>query len=109
MQKIKTRVDLAYFRDVYNMLPNNQILPYIAEVENEDMGGVIALKYKDIIYGWQGGIKTMNTKLPVNDIIIWEIIKDSIKLGIKKFDIVGANTSRICSYKWECLFRTSPT
>ena len=101
MQKIKTHVDLAYFRDIYNVLQKNQILPYVAEVENEDMGGVIALKDKDILYAWQGCIKSTNTKLPINDTVLWEIIKDSIKLGLKKFDFVGANTSRICNYKSE--------
>jgi len=95
----KNCIDLAYFRDVYNMLPKNQISPYLAEVENEPIGGIVALKYKGNVYTWQGCAKPITTNLPFNDFVIWNIIKDSIKMGLKEFDLVGANTLRLCSYK----------
>jgi len=98
-QGIKNFIDLAYFRDIYNILPKNQIFSYLVEVENEPVGGAFGLKYKDKAYGWQGCPKPVNTNLPVNDLVIWRMLKDSIKLGLKEFDFVGANTFRLCRYK----------
>ncbi len=95
----KIRVDLTYFSDIYNILPKDQVLPYLGEVDNRPTGGVIVFKYKDIAYGWQGSLKTEKTNLPFNDFVIWKILENSIKQELNEFDFVGANTLRLCNYK----------
>ena len=81
------------------MLQKNQVLPYVAEIENNLFGGIITLKYKNTIYAWIGSAEHNKVKFSITDIVLWKIIKDSIKLELKKFDLVGANNYRIATYK----------
>lgn len=87
-----------YVRDLHRSLPDDLLRVYIGEVDSEPASGIIAPVDDDTVYFWQGGVRT-DVDLPVNDCIHWEIISDAGERGREQYDLVGANTPRICKYK----------
>ena len=91
-------VDPAFVTDLYATLPNGQVRPYVCEVDGERRGGMVAFEFADTVYRWQGGVKP-DTELPVNDFLDWRIMQDARGRGLERYDLVGANTARLCEYK----------
>lgn len=91
-------VDPAFVADLYESLPEGQVRPYVCEVDGERRGGMITFEFADTIYRWQGGVKP-DTELPVNDFLDWTIMEDARERGVERYDLVGANTARLCEYK----------
>jgi len=56
------------------------------------------LEYRDVSYRWQGGVKT-GTDLPVGELLDWHAMRDGMSRGLRGYDLVGVNVSRLCSYK----------
>jgi hypothetical protein len=84
--------------DLYRALPDGAVRPYVCTLDGQFAGGMLALDSGDTVYRWQGGAKT-DTDVPVNDLIDWHIIRDAIDNGRQYYDLVGANTQRLCGYK----------
>lgn len=91
-------IDPAFVADLYESLPDGQVRPYVCKVDGERRGGMVALEYADTIYRWQGGVKP-DAELPVNDFLDWRIMRDARERGVERYDLVGANTARLCEYK----------
>lgn len=83
---------------LYEHLPEGSVRPYVGIVEGERRSGVIALQDEETTHFWAGGGK-VDSKVPLNDLIHWRIMRDSIENGLRSYDLVGANTPRICEYK----------
>lgn len=88
----------SYATDLFETLGPESISVYIGRINGERVSGILAPRHKSTIYYWQGGGKP-DISLPMNDLIHWQIIKDSIDDGINTYDLVGANTPRLCRYK----------
>ena len=91
-------VDPAFVADLYESLPDGQVRPYVCEVDGQRRGGMVAFEFADTIYRWQGGVKP-DTELAVNDFLDWTIMQDARERGVERYDLVGANTARLCEYK----------
>lgn len=91
-------LDPAFVTDLYTALPDGQVRPYVTTVDGEFAGGMIALEHGDTIYRWQGGT-VPDVELPVNDFLDWHIMQDALNRDLRWYDLVGANTERICEYK----------
>ncbi len=76
---------------------------YVARDESGDyLGGIIALYSNDMVSFWQGGVRTANEEASVNDLLHWTIITDALEgepHEVSGYDLVGANTPRLCRYK----------
>lgn len=88
----------AYVTDLYDTLPDGVVRPYVVTLGGERVGGMIALRDDDTVYRWQGGAKP-TVDAPINDCLDWEIMQDAIDDGHSRYDLVGANNSRITEYK----------
>lgn len=78
--------------------------PYVArDADGEYVGGMIILYSNDRAYFWQGGVSRDYEGVSVNSLLHWRIINDVAKgspiESIESYDLVGANTERLCSYK----------
>ena len=88
----------SFVKDVYDVLPSERVQPYVGRVEGELTAGIITLEDESASYFWQGGGKP-DTEYPINDLLHWQIIRDSIESDLDYYDLYGANTERICKYK----------
>jgi hypothetical protein len=65
--------------------------------------GITVLYSNDAGYYWQGGTRTVHDGVSVNSLLHWRIIEDIIedppRESVTAYDLMGANTERLCRYK----------
>lgn len=97
-QGMEYPVTESFAADLYERLPDGTVRPYVCRVDGEFAGGVVALAHGDTVYRWMGGTKTRGD-VPANDLLDWRIMVDGIERGEARYDLVGANSSRLSKYK----------
>lgn len=98
-QKIDLITPLDYLYDLYKEFGSRYLNIFIALSNNQTIGAILFINYKETTSTWLGVAKTGLAGIPINDLIQWEVIKWSIKNDYKTFELVGANTSRLCEFK----------
>lgn len=92
-----------YVRDLAEAL-DERCQAYVARgPDGEYIGGITVLYSNDMAYFWQGGTKSTYEGTSVNSLVHWRIIED-IAAGdpvesVDQYDLMGANTERLCRYK----------
>lgn len=81
---------------------------YTIYLDQKPVASNIILFDKNIAYYWLAGSDPLYLKTGVNQLLLWEVLKDSRNAGIKYFDFVGANTSTIAKYKGTFNFKLYP-
>ena len=82
--------DYNFFYNLHCMKSNAKLITFCANYENEIIGCMLALYYKDTIYDfYAGSMVTFYNKYP-NDLIPWEVFKWGKENGYKVFDFGGA-------------------
>ncbi|MBX0303079.1 GNAT family N-acetyltransferase [Haloarcula salinisoli] len=76
---------------------------YVArDADGELLSGVTALFGPDTAYFWQGGTRA-ECDVAVNSLLHWRIIEDVLSDpeldSVTGYDLMGANTERLCDYK----------
>ena len=95
----------AYVRDLFEALSEeNRARAYVArDADGEYLSGITALYSNDHAYFWQGGAKAIYEGTAVNSHIHWRLIEDVIEEppveSVTQYDLMGANTERLCRYK----------
>lgn len=71
--------------------------------DGEFLSGVTVLYSNDAAYFWQGGARTTHDGVSVNSLLHWRIIEDLVedppRESVTRYDLMGANTERLCRYK----------
>jgi hypothetical protein len=99
-QDIAYRVPEGLVTDLYERLPEGDLRPYTCRVDGEFVGGLLLVEHEEVVYRWQGGVKTdAGPDLPVNDLLDWQVMRDAMARGATAYDLVGADNRRINSYK----------
>jgi hypothetical protein len=94
----------GFVRDLVRKL-NDRVRVYVAREDDGDryLGGIIALYSNDLAYYWQGGVRRSYESVSVNNLLHYEIIDDLVNdpslESVSGYDLVGANTERLCEYK----------
>lgn len=88
----------SFVVDLYESLPEGTVRPYACRLDGEFVGGIIVMDAFDSVYAWQGGAKP-DAPLDLNEYIDWQIICDGIDRGRTRYDLVGAESPRLCWYK----------
>lgn len=69
----------------------------------ELLTGITVLYSNDSGYYWQGGTRTVHEGVSVNSLLHWRIVEDIItnppRESVARYDLMGANTERLCRYK----------
>jgi len=67
------------------------------------LGGILALYSNDAAYFWLGGARATYEGSSVNGLVHWRLLQDLAAdppaEGATQYDLVGANTERLCRYK----------
>ncbi|MFC7098964.1 GNAT family N-acetyltransferase [Halobaculum marinum] len=94
-----------YVRDLTDALSAvDRCRPYVVrDADGEFRSGIIALYSNDAAYFWLGGAIATVDGTAVNSLVHWSIIED-IAAGeplesVDTYDLMGANTERLCQYK----------
>ncbi|APW99312.1 GNAT family N-acetyltransferase [Halobiforma lacisalsi AJ5] len=99
-QGIDFRVPAAFVLDLHERVEGGEIRPYTLRVNDEFVGGILAVEYGDTTGRWLGGVRTdADVDLPTNDLLDWAIMEDGIERGLAGYDLVGADNRRINRYK----------
>jgi hypothetical protein len=71
--------------------------------DGEYLSGITVLYSNDVAYFWQGGTRTDHDGVAVNSLLHWRIIRDLVESppreSVTGYDLMGANTERLCRYK----------
>jgi hypothetical protein len=92
-----------YVRDLFEAL-GDRARVYVARADDgEFLTGVTALYSPEDAYFWQGGSRTIHDGVAVNSLlhvrIIEDIVDDPPAESVRRYDLHGANTERLCRYK----------
>lgn len=95
----------TYVRDLTSALATvDRCRTYVVrDPDGEYLSGIIALFSNDAAYYWLGGTRTDYEGTSVNSLLHWRLIQD-IAAGepretVDTYDLMGANTERLCRYK----------
>ncbi|WP_049899999.1 GNAT family N-acetyltransferase [Halococcus agarilyticus] len=92
-----------YVRDVVADLDERSRVYVARDPDGEYLGGVITLFSNDAAYYWLGGARTTHDGVSINSLLHWRIIRDVAEdppiESVTEYDLVGANTERLCRYK----------
>jgi hypothetical protein len=91
---------LPYLLDLYDAFSPENLKIFLAEYKEQIIGGMIALKYKDIAFLWVGVPKSKIPGISPNDLVQWEGIQWACKNGCSYYEEMDSgDDSRLTSYK----------
>lgn len=97
------RITREYVTDLVDALGDRARTFVARDPGGEYLSGVVALYSSDAAYFWLGGAKTTYEGTSVNGLVHWRILRDVAEDPpvdtATEYDLVGANTERLCKYK----------
>lgn len=93
-----------FVRDLHDALGDDHFRTYVArDPDGAFLGGIIVLYSNDTAYYWLGGAKASYRNVSVNNLlhrtIMEDLIDDPALDSVDTYDLIGANTERLASYK----------
>ncbi|ELY87299.1 hypothetical protein C483_18448 [Natrialba hulunbeirensis JCM 10989] len=93
-----------FLRDLLSSLDDDRWRVYVARTpDGEYKSGIITLFSNDLAYYWQGGVTASYDHVSVNNclhrMILEDIVTEPALESVTGYDLVGANTERLCEYK----------
>ncbi|GAB7095396.1 hypothetical protein JCM30237_25490 [Halolamina litorea] len=98
-------LDRAYVEDLTEALAEtDRCRTYVARgPDDEFLSGMVVLYSNDAAYFWLGGNRSVYEGTSVNGLLHWRIIEDIAagdpRESVDTYDLMGANTERLCRYK----------
>jgi len=87
-----------YLMTLYESFPDNiDVIGLI--LDDQIVGGLILLKYRDVVAHWLAGITPEKKVRGANELLHWWVIKKYKEKGYKYYELMGANTKHLCSFK----------
>jgi lipid II:glycine glycyltransferase (peptidoglycan interpeptide bridge formation enzyme) len=87
-----------YLMNLYESFPDNIDVAGLIH-DGQIVGGLILLKYKDVVAHWLAGITPEKRVRGANELLHWWAIKKYKEKGYKYYELMGANTKHLCSFK----------
>lgn len=86
------------------LLAENRCRVYVArDGDGEFLSGVTVLYSNESAYFWQGGTRVTHDGVSINSLLHWRIVEDLVadppRPETTRYDLLGANTERLCRYK----------
>jgi serine/alanine adding enzyme len=83
--------EISLFEAAFDVLyPLGMIKFWLAKVGDISVAASVELIYKDIIYGWYGGIDRSYSDYLPGELLMWQILKWGAEAGYKVYDFGGA-------------------
>lgn len=92
-----------YLRDVFTELGDRSRVYVARDPDGEYLSSIFVLYSNDTVYYWQGGARASYDNISANSILHHRILTDAVEDppfdSLSTYDLVGANTERLCNYK----------
>jgi hypothetical protein len=92
-----------FVRDLVGALDDACRIYVARDADGDYLSGMLVLVSDGTAYYWQGGASATHDGVSVNTLLHWRVIRDVIDApelaDVTQYDLVGANTERICDYK----------
>jgi lipid II:glycine glycyltransferase (peptidoglycan interpeptide bridge formation enzyme) len=98
-QNMNLSLKRAYIHDIVRQFDQSALKYYQAYYNEEVIGALLCTIYKDTISAWIGGVRNASNAIESNELLYWEAISRAIQGGYSWFEIIGANTRRLCEFK----------
>lgn len=99
-QSVPFQLDADYAVALFRRLPDGCVRPYVCTVDGDPVGGLLVLEHGGTVYRWLGGVKPDgDADLPVNDLLDWHVMREAIRRGLDRYDLVGAGEPSVNEYK----------
>ena len=83
--------DLSLFQAAFDLLyPKNMVRFTLAYVDQTPVAASVELLYKDIMYGWYGGVDRAYGSYRPNELLTWPILRWGAENGYNVYDFGGA-------------------
>ena len=83
--------DISLFEAAYDILyPRKMIKFLLARIGTEYVAASAEMLFKDVIYGWYGGMNREFSKYTPNELLMWHILEWGASNGYKVYDFGGA-------------------
>ena len=83
--------DYSLFEAAFDLLVPGRMARFsVAKVDGAAAATSIELLYKNILYGWYGGMDRAYASYVPNELLMWNILKWGAENGFKKYDFGGA-------------------
>ncbi|WP_339106401.1 GNAT family N-acetyltransferase [Haloterrigena salinisoli] len=94
------QLSTEFARSMYERLPDGAIRPYVCRVDGAFVGGILVVETDRTRYRWQGGVKPdTDVDVSINDLLDWHVMRDGLRDGLERYDLVGAGVPSINRYK----------
>ncbi|NUB92756.1 GNAT family N-acetyltransferase [Haloterrigena sp. SYSU A121-1] len=91
-------LSVDFVTELYDRLPEGTVRPLILSLDGERVTGNILTDTGDRIRHWQGGAR-VDMDLPANELVEWHGMLNAIERDVPIYELVGANTRRITTWK----------
>ncbi|WP_416841517.1 lipid II:glycine glycyltransferase FemX [Haloferax sp. DFSO52] len=92
-----------FLESVVEGLGENCRVYIVRDPDGEYLSGIVVPFSHEVGYYWIGGARSSYGGVSINNLIHWEILEDiahdDALESVTKYDLVGANTERLCDYK----------
>jgi serine/alanine adding enzyme len=83
--------DRSLFEALFDVLhPQGMVKFWLARVGDAYVTASVELLYKDVIYGWYGGVDRDYASYTPNELLTWHILKWGVENGYRLYDFGGA-------------------
>lgn len=87
-----------YLMKIYESFPDNVDVASMI-YDDEIVGGLILIKYGEVVAHWLGGITPVKRVRGANELLHWWVIQEYKEQGYKHYELIGANTKHLCRFK----------
>lgn len=85
--------DISLFEAAFDVLhPLNMVKFWLVRLGDAFIASSVELVYKDVIYGWYGGVDRTYSNSTPNELLTWQILKWGAENGYRTYDFGGAGT-----------------
>jgi serine/alanine adding enzyme len=83
--------DRSLFEAAFDVLyPRGMVKFWLARIDDTYVGASVELLYKDVIYGWYGGVARTYASYTPGELLIWHILEWGVENGYRVYDFGGA-------------------
>jgi serine/alanine adding enzyme len=85
--------DISLFEAAFDVLyPRKMIKFWLARIGDQYVASSAELLYKNVIYGWYGGVDREFSRFTPSEVLTWHILKWGVENGYQVYDFGGAGS-----------------
>lgn len=83
--------DFSLFETAFDVLQSKGMIKFwLARIGKENVAASVELLYKDVMYGWYGGVNRAYAREVPGEMLMWHILKWGAENGYRLYDFGGA-------------------